>query len=471
MPTASKISAKEFGESFRSFLEQMNAQAPVEEPLLLRRLRDHFEGELSKYPVVAEEFKVSDHPNLHLAIERSLSGGSRSAERMGVITDTPYLGVSMSQLLQPAHHGLVRSSGVSEGPIEYRNLSIGDGNTLSCIQSGLFLIRESESRLAMLVRGPNESSMRSNVSVEVMAPNRELAENYLTELRTSIHRHNVYRGHVVSLVTDEWRRVHVQFHDLPRIERRRIILPQGLLERIERQTVRFSQHASRLMAAGRHLKRGALLYGPPGTGKTLTAMYLAGEMKGRTVLVLTGRGLGMIEESCRMARLLQPATVILEDVDLVAEERTHNAPGCTALLFELLNQMDGLSDDADVLFLLTTNRAELLEPALASRPGRVDFAIEVPLPDAECRRRLFQLYAEGLTLGSTDLELYIRKTEGVSAAFIRELLRKAALFCAEDGDSSVVEDQHLKEALHELIVDGGELTKLLLGAARPVSRN
>src|SRR5207244_13357578 len=112
-----------------------------------------------------------------------------------------------------------------------------------------------------------------------------------------------------------------------------------------------------LWAVGRHLKRGLLVHGAPGTGKTLTAMYLAGEISGRTVLLLTGRGLGLIEQSCALARTLQPSIIILEDVDLVAEERTRREAGCAqALLFDLLNQMDGFADDADVLFLLTTNR-------------------------------------------------------------------------------------------------------------------
>ena len=42
--------------------------------------------------------------------------------------------------------------------------------------------------------------------------------------------------------------------------------------------------------------------------------------------------------------------------------------------------MDGLNSGADVTFLLTTNRADLLEPALAARPGRVDLAAEPPHP-------------------------------------------------------------------------------------------
>ena len=49
-------------------------------------------------------------------------------------------------------------------------------------------------------------------------------------------------------------------------------------------------------------------------------------------------------------------------------------------LFELLNQMEGLAEDEDLLFVLTTNRPDLIEPALAARPGRVDLALEIPLP-------------------------------------------------------------------------------------------
>jgi len=66
---------------------------------------------------------------------------------------------------------------------------------------------------------------------------------------------------------------------------------------------------------------------------------------------------------------------------LVAEERSLG-PSSSPVLFDLLDAMDGAAPDADLLFLLTTNRADLLEPALAARPGRVDIAVEIALPDA-----------------------------------------------------------------------------------------
>jgi ATP-dependent 26S proteasome regulatory subunit len=99
---------------------------------------------------------------------------------------------------------------------------------------------------------------------------------------------------------------------------------------------------------------------------------------------------------------------------------------------------------------------------LAARPGRVDQAIEIPLPDEHCRQRLFELYSDKLTLGKVNWENFISRTEGASGAFIRELMRKAALFAADQSSASV-EDQHLDEALHELVVEGGMLTQSFLG--------
>ncbi|WP_437563127.1 AAA family ATPase [Sorangium sp. So ce542] len=188
-------------------------------------------------------------------------------------------------------------------------------------------------------------------------------------------------------------------------------------------------------------------------------------MQERTTLLLTGLGVKLLKEACAMARSLQPSLVVLEDVDIIAQDRESTDSSCRSpLLFDLLNQMDGLAEDTDVIFLLTTNRPQALEPALAARPGRIDLAVEVPLPDADCRRRLLALYGRGLSLRGDDLAPLIARTEGVSAAFIRELLRRAALFAADAGRGAAVAEEDLKEALHELLVDGGPLTRSLLGA-------
>jgi hypothetical protein len=372
--------------------------------------------------------------------------------------------VSLSMLVSPGKTGLMTGGEVDEGPVEYANITLDDDRVVPCVQSGLFLINRGAEPLALLVSGPmKEFHPMAQVGVEVMARSRDVAEGLLADFRTAMRKRNVYRGHIISLAESRMGSMEVKFHRLPSVNRENIILPEGLLGRIERQTVRFSELSEKLLSAGRHLKRGILLHGAPGTGKTFTAMYVAQAIHDRTVLLLTGRGQGKIEQSCALARALQPSIIILEDVDLVAEERTRPGAACAGpLLFELLNQMDGLADDADVLFLLTTNRPDILEPALAARPGRVDQAIEIPLPDSECRHGLFKLYAEGLTLGDVDVQNFVQRTEGASAAFIRELMRKAALFAADESSESIG-DRHLDEAIHELVVEGGTLTRSLLG--------
>jgi hypothetical protein len=217
--------------------------------------------------------------------------------------------------------------------------------------------------------------------------------------------HNVYRGKVISLSGSTGpmgMSIDVAFHRRKPAAREQIVLPAGLLERVERSTIEFDRHTEALRERGHHLRRGILLHGPPGTGKTLTATYLTDVLDHRTVLILTGRSLGLIQATCKMARDLQPSMVILEDIDLVAQERTQMGANTTALLFELLNEIDGMGEEADVIFVMTTNRADLLEPALASRPGRVDQAVDFPLPDPASRGRLLELFCEGLDVDLPD---------------------------------------------------------------------
>jgi ATP-dependent 26S proteasome regulatory subunit len=273
---------------------------------------------------------------------------------------------------------------------------------------------------------------------------------------------NVYRGKAISLAPGQYGvQALIKFHRLRHVERDDIVFPPGVLDRIERQSLEFSRHADSLAAAGRSLKRGILLYGPPGTGKTLTVMYLASRMPGRTHIIMTGHGLGAVGNVGHFAKMLAPTTVIIEDVDLIAQERGFPGMQTQPLLFELLNQMDGIADDADILYVLTTNRPDILEPALAARPGRIDLAVELPMPDADGRRRLLQLYARGLRLDGVDLDGYIERTDGASPAYIKEMLRRAALLAAIAGARDV-SHEHLDTAMTELEA-GGELAKRIVG--------
>ena len=434
----------------------------AKKPLLLSRLHDHFGEDPAQLPVLEQSYAFYERANLHLAID-DLSQSTDSPPKLsGIVVAEDYHDVSLSKLSCPA-----TAESYDEGPVEYVDEPLPNKQRMSCVKRGLYLCRVDGKPLALLIT-EQQYSRTPGIIAEVMAPVKEDAESFAHRLTGLVRHGKAFRGHVLSLERDCYGSVNVKFHSLPAVNREQIILPAELLDRIERHTIAFSTHAKRLTAAGRHLKRGILLHGPPGTGKTFSAMYLASRMLGRTVFLLTGAGMGSIEAACAMARILEPATIILEDVDLIGTQRDRQMVDANALLFELLNQMDGLADDADILFLLTTNRPDVLEPALAARPGRIDQAIAVPPPDEDCRRRLFALYSDGLTLNVKRLDEFIHRMDGVSAAFIRELLRKAAVFAAiESNGDLVVNDDHIDEALAELLVAGGALTQSLLGAQRP----
>jgi ATP-dependent 26S proteasome regulatory subunit len=213
-------------------------------------------------------------------------------------------------------------------------------------------------------------------------------------------------------------------------------------------------------------KKGLLFYGPPGTGKTHTIHYLASQLPDHTTLLVTAEQVGLLGEYFRLARFLQPAMMVVEDVDLIARERAHlQHPGQEMLLNKLLNEMDGLREDADVLFILTTNRPDELEPALASRPGRIDQAIEFPLPDEIGRMKLVTLYARDLQVPPPLMDLIVRRTRGASPAFIKELMRRAAQFQFELGREPVLQQAAVDGAIEEMVFTGGALNLTLLGGS------
>jgi cell division protease FtsH len=455
------ITPAEFGAAFKKFVDAMNAEAAKETSPLIERLRQHLGGDPGRMPIVSEDFDNYEHPNVQVALDKVLYSGGRTADLVGIsVPNKRWQQFAFSDLLAPSNpYGRM-----SEGPVDYVNFHLEEDRTLACVQYGLFFVTSGDDRLSVFVVGPPSLEMgRGNrMRVEVACSRREGALALLKDLTTATKELNVYRGKAVSLAPGQFGvQSLVKFHRLPRVQRNEVVLPDGVLERIEQHAVRFSDHAAALVAAKRSLKRGILLYGPPGTGKTLTVMYLATQMTGRTLIIVTGLGMGGLGTIGQFARVLAPATVVVEDVDLIAQERGMPGHQTSPLLFELLNQLDGLADDADVLFVLTTNRPDILEPALAARPGRVDLVVELPVPDARGRARLLELYARGLTLEGVDFARYVDKTDGASPAYIKELLRKAALLAAIAGSKSV-KAEHLDAAMDELAA-GGELAKRIVG--------
>jgi cell division protease FtsH len=449
----------QFAALFRRFLEEVVHGPEAGDSPLRERLREHLGSDPLEAPITGARLAPFEHPDLQVALDAYVAAAGRSAEVIGA--GTMHHGPSLADAL--VHdRGPIGAPSYVERPVDVHE-------QLACLRRGVVLVSGGEGGEAphALVVSSEDHGPFEALSVDVVAADRDLGRSVLTELRRLMAERSVYRGKVLTLSNPDGpfgggRGAGATFLPRPDVPRERIILPPGRLEPIERRTVGFDAVAGRLAEQGLSRKRGILLYGPPGTGKTLTVQHLIGRMEGRTVVVLTGQALGAITAAVGLARRLQPAMIVCEDVDLVAHDRSFDAMGNPVLL-EMLNALDGLGeDDADVVVLLTTNRADLLEPALAARPGRVDLAVELPLPDADERHRLIELYAAEVAHRVDDWSAAVERTEGTPASFIGELLRSAALLAAERGADALT-GEDVDAALTELL-DSGPLTAALLGA-------
>ncbi|HEV8219088.1 MAG TPA: ATP-binding protein [Streptosporangiaceae bacterium] len=453
--------------------------ARADEAPVYRLLRAHLGPGVRDRPVASRSWPRYDQVNLQCGLEAWLAADGREHQLTG-LTRYRHRDFTLADLLQP----LSDASGIGVGSVQLTTQAAGPGGQVrGCVQCGVYLVSDGDERLALLLRGPADpgSFGSTQVTLEVCATDGAAAQRALEEIARLTIEHNVYRGHVLTFSSEVFgyeEGALLTFQDRPQLDRSRVILPPAVLDGIERHVLGVARHATRLAASGQHLRRGLLLYGAPGTGKTHTIRYLLGQLPGSTVITVSGPALGKIGDACSVARTLEPALIVVEDVDLIAEDR-ESLHSQGPLLFQLLNEMDGLGSDADVTFLLTTNRADLLEEALAARPGRVDHAVELPVPDAEARRRLIELYQGRLVLDLADPDAPVRRTEGVTASFLKELLRRAALSAADrdgpqpDGAAADgplrVTDADMTAALDQLLDTRNQLTQALLGggASRP----
>jgi len=477
------------GRLARRMVSRAVQTARADEAPLYRMLRAHLGPGAKDRPVSRRNWPRYDQVNVQFGLEAWLAADGREHQLTG-LTRYRHRDFALADLLQPVSDG----SGIGVGSVQLTTQASGPGGRVKgCVQCGVYLVSDGDERLAMLLRGPSDLGTwgSSQVSLEVCAASADAAQRALEEIARLTIERNVYRGNVLTFSNEVFGHEEgelLTFQDRPQLDRSRVILPPAVLDGIERHVLGVARHATRLAASGQHLRRGLLLYGAPGTGKTHTIRYLLGQLPGSTVIIVSGPELGLIGKACSVARTLAPALIVVEDVDLIAEDReSWHSQG--PLLFQLLNEMDGLGSDADVTFLLTSNRADLLEAALAARPGRVDHAVELPVPDADARRRLIELYQGRLVLELEDPDAPVRRTEGVTASFLKELLRRAALSAAErDGpqpDGPVpdaaapdeaaadeplrVTDADMTAALDQLLDTRNQLTQVILGGtpARP----
>ncbi|MBW3597561.1 MAG: ATP-binding protein [Planctomycetes bacterium] len=431
-------------------------------------IRFHFQPTpLDNLRIAERRFPYRVRADLQRAIDRLFSEQTTVHHFCGVRREYSHEGVTLTDCLLVSEHYPALAV-----PPQYEEVDVGDEVPVRCLKYGLWLLEDSGSRFVVLLAPATRYGEATGVLFQVATVNdaegARLAQRFFKHLEDSVLQAKSYRGKILSLEQTEHsysgETCGIKVHRLRTVEREQVILPRTTLDLLDRNVIQFVRRRPQLAQFGQAAKKGLLFYGPPGTGKTHTIHYLARALEGHTTLLITAEQVGLLGEYMTLARLLQPSLVVIEDVDLIARDRGELGVCEEVMLNKLLNEMDGLKEEADILFVLTTNRPEALERALASRPGRVDQAIEFPLPDEQGREMLVRLYSQGVDVSDEVVQTIVRRTERVSAAFVKELMRRSVQFHLEGNGTGRLQLADVEEALEEMLFRGGSLNLKLLGA-------
>ncbi len=240
----------------------------------------------------------------------------------------------------------------------------------------------------------------------------------------------------------------------------------GLKEQIQeiREVVELPlKHPELFRELGIEPPKGILLYGPPGCGKTLLAKAVAGETNATFISLVAselaqkfvGEGARIVRELFAFARRKAPAIVLIDEIDAIASKRmdmgTSGEREIHRTLTQLLAELDGFDPLDNVKVIATTNRLDILDPALL-RPGRFDRVIEIPLPDLKGRWEIFKIHTRKMKISKdVDLEELARLTEGATGADIKAICTEAGYSALRNIRRQVTQEDFIyaiKKVLH-----------------------
>lgn len=248
----------------------------------------------------------------------------------------------------------------------------------------------------------------------------------------------------------------------------------GVDEAVEEMTEikDFLANPAKYQSMGAKIPRGCLLVGPPGTGKTLLARAVAGEagvpffsISGSDfVEMFVGVGASRVRDLFQQAKDASPSIIFIDEIDAVGRQRGAGLGGGhderEQTLNQLLVEMDGFDERANIILIAATNRPDILDPALM-RPGRFDRQVTVGYPDVKGREEILRVHAKGKPLApDVNLETIAKSTAGFTGADLENLLNEAALLAARK-ERRAITMAEIEEATIKVVVGTEKKSRIM----------
>ncbi len=228
------------------------------------------------------------------------------------------------------------------------------------------------------------------------------------------------------------------------------------------EVVEFLKNPQKFIQIGAKIPRGVLLYGAPGTGKTLMAKAVAGEagvpffsISGSDfVEMFVGVGAARVRDLFEQAKKNAPCIVFIDEIDAVGRQRGAGLGGGhderEQTLNQLLVEMDGFSTGEAIIVMASTNRPDILDPALL-RPGRFDRHILIDKPDVKGREAILGVHVQNKPLDDNiNMEILAKRTPGFTGADLANMVNEAALLTARRNKNKIGMEE-LEESIERVI--------------------
>jgi cell division protease FtsH len=238
------------------------------------------------------------------------------------------------------------------------------------------------------------------------------------------------------------------------------------------EVVEFLKSPERFLALGAKIPSGVLLMGPPGVGKTLLARAVAGEAEvpffsisgSEFVEMFVGVGASRVRDLFEQAKKNSPCIVFIDEIDAVGRHRGAGLGGGhderEQTLNQILVEMDGFDTGTNVIVLASTNRPDILDPALL-RPGRFDRRVTLDSPDVKGREEILNVHLKGKPIAEdTDMEAIAKQTAGFSGADLMNLLNESAILAARRDKKTITYDE-MAESIDRVIAGPERKNKVI----------